>query len=367
MGPDDDVVDAGATGSEGGGNEGGGSQEPESLRDTLERVAGEMDSTGGDSTQPGGEDTPSGDDTAPGGEDTQPGGEQAPPQTQQQQQAAPVKDEPPKSWKAGPKAKWGSLDPEVRAEIQRREQDHVKVMNRAMSESASARQFANTFVETLRPYEARIRASGSHPIEMINRFFQADYILSSTSPVNAARYMAELIQSYGIDIKELDNALAGAGPTDPVADRVEQLLAQRLAPLGSFLEQQQHQSRQQDILRAQQADSEVAAMASDPKYPHMETVRTEMADLIDYYAAKGVFLTLDSAYNKAVSLNPELGAQSARRQVMQQAANVNNQTRRALAASASVSGSPGGSPTAGKGNGSLRDSIEAAWNAHSGR
>lgn len=294
--------------------------------------------------------------------------ETAPPQEPEQQPAQQLHQEPkdkaPQSWKPGVRSKWAQVDPEVRAEVNRREREVTRVLN----ESAQARQIVGQVAEVIRPYEARMRAVGVGPVEAIQRLFQADYVLTSSSPAKAAEYMANLIREYGIDIKQLDNALAGQPTVDPVESRIEQAIQQRLAPLGQFLQHQQAQQQAADYQRGQAALGEIEKMAQNTtKYPHFEQVRDTMADLIDFYAAKGQFESLESVYNKSVALNPELGAQSAKQAVRQQAAAINQQTQRALAASASIAGSPGGSPVPGKANGSIRDAVEAAWAAHSGR
>lgn len=296
---------------------------------------------------------------------------EAPPPTPQQEPAStqaqsPIQpaDKPPQSWKAGPRGKWATVDPEVRAEVIRREREHDRVLN----ESAQARNVVGQVMEAVRPYEARMRSIGVGPLEAIQRLFQVDHVLSSSPAPKAAQFMAHLIREYGIDIKELDNALAGQPPVDPVASQIDQALQQRLAPLNQFLQYQQYQQQAADYQRGQVAATEVSQMAQDTaKYPHFEAVRETMADLIDFNSSRGVYEGLDVVYNKSVAMNPELGAQAARQAVQSQAAAVNQRTQRALAASVSVSGSPGGSPTTGQGNGSLRDSIEAAWAAHTVR
>jgi hypothetical protein len=292
--------------------------------------------------------------------------ESAPPQESQQQAQSLHQgvDKPPQSWKPGVKAKWASVDHEVRAEVHRREREVTRVLN----ESAQARNIVGQVTEAIRPYEARMRAVGLGPVEAIQRLFQADYLLTTSSPGKAAEYMATLIKEYGIDIKALDNALAGQPTADPIQTQIEQAVQQRLAPIGQFLQHQQAQQQAADYHRGQAALSEIETMAQDTtKYPHFEQVRETMADLIDFYAAKGQFETLESVYRKSVALNPELGAQSAKQIVRGQAAAVNQQAQRALAASVSVAGSPGGSPVSGRANGSIRDAVEAAWAAHSGR
>lgn len=280
----------------------------------------------------------------------------------------PEGDVAPKSWKATTRTKWATLDPEIKAEVRRRESE----MTRAFGENAQARELHKNFYEAVRPFEARIRSMGGNPLHLVGELFKADHILSTAPPTQRAQYMAQLIKEYAVDIDELDSALAGTAPADPVAARVEQLLQQRMAPLQQFLahQQQTEQQRQQEVQA--QAQAEVESMAVDPKYPHFNDVREDMADIIDLAARRGIYLTPAQAYSKAVAMNPELGAQLASQQQAeqqrQQALKLNGKAQRALAASSSVASSPSGTPgSSGSGQSSLRDTIEASFNDVLGR
>jgi hypothetical protein len=172
--------------------------------------------------------------------------------------------------------------------------------------------------------------------------------------------MAKYIKDYDIDLIELDNALVGnpsqqpqAGPD--ISALVQQQVQQALAPIMQR-EQQQAQQSQREI------DQTVESMALDPKYPFFEDVRSEMADLIDMAAKKGLYLSLEQAYDKAVRLNDDTFAQLGRQSTMQNANQQHQQAQRAKAAASSVSGSPasGGSMNL-VGDGSLRGALEAAF------
>lgn len=325
-------------------------------------------------------------ETAPAGE-TAPQGDQTPAYLQEPQ-AQPAKeavvppqgqevqpqlqpqvppDDAPKAWKAGTRNHWAALPKEVKDEVLRREKDFTRVFG----ESGQARQFSSQVMETVRPYEARMRLYNVTPIQAINRLFQVDHILSSAPPTQRAQFMATLIHDYGIDIKELDSALAGEASPDPVQSQLNTLLEQRLAPLNQFLQQQQVQAQQADFHRAQQATSVIDQMAQDTaNFPHFEQVREAMADIVDLNAARGRYPTLDVVYKQAVGMDPELGPQALANGVRQAqlttAQAQHAQAQRAQAASLSVSGSKStAAPQAI--NGDLRSAVEAAWAAHSGR
>jgi len=281
----------------------------------------------------------------------------------------PEFDSAPKSWKPNAQSKWAGVDPEIRAEVHRRE----KEVSRVFGETNGIREHVKQFSETIRPFEARIRSSGMQPLELVGELLKSDYILSSAPAVARAEFMASLIKQYGVDIRALDSALAGEKVEDPVTSRVEALLAERLSPLQAFMNQQQQIARSQEQQILTEAASTIEAIATDSaKYPHYEAVRQDMADIIEMNARRNVYLTPDQAYTRAVAMNPEWGAQAALQvnngRQLQQARDLNSRAQRALNASSSTSGAPGGSPVGGVNtSSSLRDTIEAAFNQVAGR
>jgi hypothetical protein len=167
---------------------------------------------------------------------------------------APV-DNAPKSWKAPVAQKWATLDPEVKAEVQRREKEITK----AFGENNQIREFHRAFQEVIRPYEAHMMAYGK-PLEAIANLLQVEHALSSFPPVQRAQLMAKLIKDYGVDIRELDSALAGEGPTDPTRSAIEQLLEQKLSPIQNFIQQQQEFDRMREMRTRSEAALEVERM-----------------------------------------------------------------------------------------------------------
>ena len=280
----------------------------------------------------------------------------------------PTVEPAPRSWKPALGEKWKTLDPEIRAEVLRREKD----MTRAFGESGQARELAKGFSEVVRPFEARMRTLGVQPLQAMGALLKADHLLSTAPPTQRAQFMAKLIKDYGVDVRELDSALAGEAPPDPVGTRVEQLLEERLAPVRSFLAQQQQQAQQVQWQRNQEAALTVEAMQTDTaQFPHFETVREDMADIIEMSARRGSLLTPQEAYERACMMNAEVRGTLQARQTAAaqkaQAAASNSKTAKALSASASVNGAPAGSPSAASTSGSLRDTIEAAWSQVNGR
>lgn len=275
-------------------------------------------------------------------------------------------DAPPKSWKPTVTAKWAAVDPEIKAEINRREKEITKVFG----ETNQIREFHKAFSDVVRPYEAHLRNYGK-PLEAISNLLQWEYHLSSAPPVQRAQAMAKLIKDYGVDIKELDSALAGEAPADPISARFEQLLEQKLSPLQQFIAKQEQISQFNEQKLRTAASNEIEAMMNDPtKYPHFEEVREDMADVIQLNAKRGNYITPIQAYERAVAMNPEWAAEVRPSQAetqRQQALAENAKAQKALQASSSVKSTPSSSPTPVNDSDDLRSSIEAAFNKVSER
>jgi uncharacterized HAD superfamily protein len=270
---------------------------------------------------------------------------------------------PPQAWKAPLKAKWDKLDPDIRQEVLRRERETTTVLN----ETARARQFEQQFTSVIQPYMARINSLNAHPLVAVGELLKADHILSTAAPTAKAQYLAKLISDYGVDIPTLDQVLSGKTPADPVDSRVERLLQERLAPFQSYMQQQEQRSAQERQQQAQHAATTVEQMSQDPKYPYFEQVRETMADLIEFSAQKGQTLGIEAAYNRAIALDPALSNevstntanQAAAAKVLADAA----RAKKALNASGSVSGNPGGTVSQVPNAADRRATIEAAFSS----
>jgi hypothetical protein len=116
--------------------------------------------------------------------------------------AAPPAFKPPQSWKPTVREHWGALPAEVQAEVDRREREIAK----ALQESAEASKGAGTWQETVRPYEAQIRAAGGNPQQYVGSLLQTAHALSYGHPQQKASIVAGLAMQFGISPQDLDSA-----------------------------------------------------------------------------------------------------------------------------------------------------------------
>jgi len=257
-------------------------------------------------------------------------------------------DSAPASWKGAAKQVWADLPEAARAEVIRRERQ----VDQTLRETAQARNVVEDMQRTIAPYQERLQELGTSPAQMFSNLMEADRILSKAPMNQRAEYLAGLIKNYGIDIQALDSALAGQ-PVQrdqqyDIEQRVQQLLAQRLAPIEQRMQVEQ-QAQQEEIAMT------IEQMANDPAYPYFQDVREDMADLIEIKAARGVYISLQQAYNTITGNTPQAAAQAQRTSLKQ----ANATAQKAKSAAVSVGGSPS-SVSGGADPGNLRASIESA-------
>lgn len=262
---------------------------------------------------------------------------------------APVSvEKPPASWRPAQKAKWAALDTDVREEIIRRERN----VDRILSESSQARKIASAVEQIIQPFQARFQSMNAHPLAAVNELLKADHLLAYGNNNQKAQLIAKLINDYKVDVVELDSVLAGTvKPVDPTTASVQQLLQQQLAPFHQYMEN----VRQQEALREQEANRQVeetvASMQNNPKFPYFDRVRESMGDIIELGAKKGLYLSLEQAYSRAIALDPEISAEieaSKQAEARKAAAlEANRRAQQAKRASKSVGGAP--TPAAGGG------------------
>lgn len=279
-----------------------------------------------------------------------------------------VGDKPPQSWRPAEKAKWATVDPSIKSEIIRRERE----ITTALGETAQARQIAHQFQEAVQPFMARIQAQGVTPTQAVGELLKADYILSTAPTNQRAQYMAKLIADYGVDIQALDAALSGQPQAAGGNPQLEQLLEQRLAPVQQFIQQQTRIAQQNEEAERNKNVQAIQSMAADTaKYPYFDDVRSDMADLLEINSKKGVYLSLEQAYNRAIAMNPEVNQLVSQQRSVelkkQQVAQANAKAQRALSASKSVGGTPSLVNNGPANASDRRATIAAAFDELSGR
>lgn len=275
-------------------------------------------------------------------------------------------DRAPQSWKGEARNSWGELPLSVRQEIYRRE----RAVDAAMRESAGAREFSVGFQKMVQPYMDRLQRAGN-PIVGIKMLLDADRHLSSGSQEDKAKMIGKLISDYGVNIEILDQVLSQSPNATvsgaPIVEAIRNELDRRLAPITGYIDQRRASEYAQQESHEQSIEQQLMDMANDTdNYEFFHDVMDDMADIMDMYSKKGLAITPQQAYSKAIRIHPEISATVEQREVEQRkrdvAKKLNEEALKAKAASVSVSGAPLGKPTTQvSGNpGDLRSVIMSA-------
>lgn len=282
-----------------------------------------------------------------------------------QQQAAPatpaqpgVVDKAPASWKPEEREAWKDLSLTAKAAIQRRERE----TDVALRTSADARKFTEGFQRAIAPFQQMIASEGSDPVTATYNLMQTAALLRSGPRQDKARYVAEMIKRFDVDIGMLDDFLSsGQTQRNDPASQLEQLLDQRLKPVTEFISGVQQRQQHYQTQEQQSAASELDAFQNDPANEFVNDVGDIMADILSAHAQAGRVISLQDAYRRATLAHPEVSQIIAKRQVGQSAAQLSAAARRAQNAAASVSGS--GAPRGedqDEDDGSVRSAIAAS-------
>lgn len=281
---------------------------------------------------------------------------QATPPVQGAQPPAAPEPKAPASWRPHVREKWTGVDPEIRAEVTRREHE----MQTVLQDSAQARQFVTAFENVVRPYEMFIRAENSNPLQAVQNLMQTAADLRVGTPQAKAQLVAGIIQNFAIDVEALDTILAQMrqGGAIPQAGGQQQ---QFRDPRVDMLLAQQQQYTQQQAEAAERAQrTELEAFAADPKHEFYADVRNTMADLVEIRVKQGQPIDLEKIYAQACAMDDSVSKIMATRAQATKATGNTQAVLRAKRAASSVKGDstlPGATVPAGD---SIRASIEAA-------
>jgi hypothetical protein len=251
-------------------------EETPSLRDTLEEAIEEHD--------PEHELVPaSADDSGPSAEGAAPPGA-AEPKTADPTGSTPVASpsavppqvaaspeglKAPAQWKPEVKEMWNGLPRKVQEEVLRREADSMRLIG---SVGPKIR-MADEVSQHLQPFAEKLQQNGIGPSAFLGDVFSSIKILASGSPQDRAEVVANIVQSYGVDVRDLDRILTFR------IQRPEVYQAREVMHRANTIIQQNTAGvEQQSALEAERA---LAAFAADPKHEFLPDVRELMADLID--------------------------------------------------------------------------------------
>jgi hypothetical protein len=264
----------------------------------------------------------------------------------------------PTTWKPEARELFKSLPAQVQQEVVRRERD----VARFVQETAEIRQHFNSFIDTCRPYSQLIALDGGDPMKTFGEYLKTGAVLRLGTPYEKAQAIAQAVKQFDVNVNALDNALAqlyGGQPQQHPQMQPQQYKDPRLDELITQIQQtkaERDQELEQNQLR------EIETFRADPKNEFFNDLRSDIADLLEINARRGVRMTLPEAYERAAAMNPNISKVMQQRRLQEGAVRQKqliDQKRRA------VTGAPGAPlPQTNGSGGSLRDTLSAAFDAH---
>ena len=284
--------------------------------------------------------------------------------------AAPKVDapKPPQSWKAEAREEWAKVPPKVQQEILRLDQEVLKVMR----ETAPVKKFQADFQAVAAPYQAIMQAEGANTLKAFEDYLKTSTALRTAPPQHKMRLVEGLISQFnvpfdaqalvrvikksGVSIEDLDSALAGEQPKPGQAQQFDpsQYRDPRVDELQAKLDRQE-QERSAQSQRA--TASEIAEFSKTHEF--IGDVRKDMADFIDLAESRGVAISLQEAYDRALQLHPDIVGVLNQRAAVTKVGTAKAATQKAREAASSVKTRPAGTTTASAPK-TIRGGIDAA-------
>lgn len=258
----------------------------------------------------------------------------------------------PAQWKPHVREKWNTLPREVQEEITRREADGMRLLGSVGPKIKLAEEVGNHIA----PYMDKLQESGVSTSAFIGDLFNSVKSLASGSVQERAEVVANIVQSYGVDLRTLDAILTQRISAPPEVAEARRQMARAQAVIQGRDDLVNHQS-------ALEAEKALAAFGADPKHEFLNDVREHMAVLIETGQAK----SLEEAYTAATWSNPDTRKILLTREAQSRAAVKTNRAALARKASSAVRGAPAftGAPAGNGKDRTLREDIEDAWDQHS--
>ena len=273
--------------------------------------------------------------------------------------AAVSTEKPPLDWGVEVREEWKNLPTNVKTHLHARDQ-HVNTM---LQDGANNRKLGEGLLQISQPYKAIMDAEGAgSPLEAVDGLFKSVATLRMGTMQEKAAKIAQFVEVYGVDITALDNALVGKSAENaPENDPVASMIDQRMAPVNQLLEQLNQNKQYQQQHDKEQTNQNIAEFSKTAEF--FEDVRDDMADFLEGAARRNQSMTLQQAYDKSCSLNPQISNVMGQRAANNNLVGNRNNIAAKKNAASSINSNTGRQPIATSNN--LRGALMDAFNDHS--
>lgn len=230
-----------------------------------------------------------------------------------------------------------------------RENEYKTGVSTYKSEAMQAKELQ----EAITPFLPELQAHGMKPAQWIKELGAANYVLIKGTPQQKLQMFHNLAQRYGVPLAALQQQ-----PNQGVVQLMG-IIADLKNQVGQLSGWKTDLENRVVAGESQKLQGEVEKFAADSdKHPHFEAVREQMAQLLE----AGLAPDLDSAYEQACYLNPEVRTQVLSASQQPSKGQVAAQARaRAVSPRSSTPSGQVAKPSQAK---DLRSAISEAFEAH---
>lgn len=198
-------------------------------------------------------------------------------------------EKPPQSWTPAAREKWATLDPDIKAEIIRREEASANGVRQIQERFAPAGQF----IDQMKPVAYEAQQAGADPVSYIQGLATSERTLRTADMPTKFNELMRIADQYGIPLRDVINKSVG--------QEVIKAPQQPQMQMPPEMQQEIQYMRQwRESMETQQANSFVNQFGADKEF--LGDVRLVMADLIE----RGLANDLPTAYDQACWMVPEV-------------------------------------------------------------
>ena len=208
----------------------------------------------------------------------------------------------PQSWSAKVREHWKNLPPDVRDFVHRREREFATTIQNTTEDT----KYGQAMQEILRPFESVMAMESATPFQAVKSLAQTAATLRMGTPSQKADTIKALINAYDVDINMLDQALVGEPTLSPEQKAFQSMIDQRLGPVEQMMQELRQNRQQMQATVDARYDQEIDQFEADSANEFYQDVRGDMADLIEVAHRRGYDMPLKEAYDRAISLRPDL-------------------------------------------------------------
>ena len=286
-----------------------------------------------------------------------PAAAQTPPAAAQAVAAAPAKLPRPDSWKKDMQADWDALTPRQQEYVKQREDQYFKGISTYQQEWKGAK----PLLDAVAPFLPELQKHNIAPEAWITNLGRAHHTLATGDAQSKLQMFARLAQDYGVPLQALYDAnYAQQFVQQTVQQQPQARPAPQQADVATLVRQELSAARTQEAIEQFEAARDAAGQ---PLYPHFQTVKGDMALLLDAGKAQD----LKSAYSMALRLHDDLfAAEQAAKQKADEAARLEASRKAVAVAKGSAvsvkSATPASAGAATKKG--IRAQLEEAYDQH---